>query len=136
MVSPKADKPWFKKKRVIIPGVVVALIAISGIAGAGGSSSDNTDDTSATSSSITSDATDTAGEKPKVEKKPAAKKTAAKPKMTSGQENALAAAENYLSFAPFSRKGMIRQLSSDVADGYSKADATYAADHVDVDYKE
>ncbi|TCI99946.1 hypothetical protein E0W78_05385 [Aeromicrobium sp. IC_218] len=56
--------------------------------------------------------------------------------MTSGQENALAAAENYLEIAPFSRKGLIRQLSSDAGDGYSRKDATYAADHVDVDWKE
>ncbi len=40
------------------------------------------------------------------------------PKMTAGQANALRAAKNYLSFAPFSRKGLIRQLTSDAGDKY------------------
>ena len=56
--------------------------------------------------------------------------------MTSGQANALRAAENYLSFMPFSRKGLIQLLSSDAGDGYSLKDATFAADHVKVNWKE
>ncbi len=58
------------------------------------------------------------------------------PEMTKSQENALEAAENYLSFAPFSKKGLIRQLSSDAGDGYALADARFAANHVDVDWNE
>ena len=46
--------------------------------------------------------------------------------MTAGQENAPRAAENYLSVMPSSRAGLIRQLSSDAADGYSVKDATFA----------
>lgn len=57
------------------------------------------------------------------------------PEMTSGQENALRAAENYLDTMPMSKKGLIRQLSSPAGDGYSRADATFAANHVDADWK-
>lgn len=49
---------------------------------------------------------------------------------TPSQANALRAARNYLEFAPFSRKGLIRQLSSSAGDGYSTADATWAVDHL------
>ena len=43
------------------------------------------------------------------------------------------AAENYLSFAPFSRTGLIGQLEFE---DYSTADATFAVDHVKVDWNE
>jgi hypothetical protein len=56
--------------------------------------------------------------------------------MTRSQENAIRSAENYLDFMPFSRLGLIRQLSSSAGDGYSKADATYAVDHITVNYNE
>ena len=35
---------------------------------------------------------------------------------------------------PFSRAGLIRQLSSSAGDGYPKADATFAANNVDADW--
>ncbi len=54
--------------------------------------------------------------------------------MTSGQENALRAAENYLDFTGMSKQGLIQQLSSSAGDGYSKADATFAANNVDADW--
>ena len=123
------DRPWFKKKRFIIPGVLIALLVIGSAIGGGGSSDDKPSSSAAAESSDATD-TDVKSEAPKPEK------TKAAPKLTSGQENALAAAENYLTVAPFSRKGLIRQLSSDAGDGYSKADATYAAEHVKVNYKE
>ena len=56
--------------------------------------------------------------------------------MTKEQENAVRAAENYLSFMPFSKKGLVKQLSSDYGDGYTKAAAEYAVDHIEVDWKE
>jgi hypothetical protein len=56
--------------------------------------------------------------------------------MTAGQANALKAAQNYLSFTAFSRKGLIHQLSSSAGDGYSVKDATYAAEHVNANWNE
>ena len=60
----------------------------------------------------------------------------AHPDWTSGQQNAVEAAESYLDGQGFSRQGLIGQLSSDVADGFSKADATFAVKHVDVDWNQ
>lgn len=66
--------------------------------------------------------------------KPApAKPALAKPKaptLTSGQENALRAAENYVQIMAMSKAGLIAQLSSPAGDQYSKADATFAANNV------
>lgn len=55
------------------------------------------------------------------------------PKLTAGQENALAQGDNYLSFSAFSRTGLIKQLKFE---GYSTADATYAADNLTVNWNE
>jgi hypothetical protein len=66
---------------------------------------------------------------PKVTHKPA-------PPMTASQVQAIGSAESYLSFTAFSRKGLIRQLSSDAGEGFSVADATFAVDHVKVNWNE
>lgn len=44
-------------------------------------------------------------------------------------------AENYLDIGPFSKEGLIQQLSSSAGNGFSKADATFAANNVEVDWK-
>ena len=51
------------------------------------------------------------------------------------QEQAIKSAKSYLDMSGFSRAGLIQQLSSDAGDGYSKADATFAVDHVNADWK-
>lgn len=55
---------------------------------------------------------------------------------TAGQENARRSAENYLDTMAFSRKGLIGQLSSSAGEGYARADAIYAVDHIDVNWNE
>lgn len=59
--------------------------------------------------------------------------TAASDGATVGQTNALASAEQYLSFMAFSYTGLIEQLEYE---GYSTEEATYAADHCGADWKE
>jgi len=54
--------------------------------------------------------------------------------MTVSQANAIEAAEKYLSMAAFSRSGLIQQLSSKHGEGFPRADAVYAADHLSVDW--
>jgi len=55
---------------------------------------------------------------------------------TAGQKNALESAKQYLETQAFSRKGLIEQLSSKYGEGYSKADATWAVDHLKVNWNE
>ena len=64
------------------------------------------------------------------------KPTKAAPKMTAGQEQAIGKAQDYLSFSAFSRKGLIKQLSSEYGEGFSVADATFAVDHITVNWNE
>ena len=136
----KAQRPWYKKKRILLPLALFAIIGIS-VASSGGGGSNTV--TTADDGAVTETEAPTAKApvvKAPVVKAPVVKapvaKAPAKPAETSGQRNAKEAAENYLSFTAFSRVGLIQQLSSDAGDGYSVADATYGVDAQDVDYKE
>lgn len=53
--------------------------------------------------------------------------------LTVSQEQAIGSAESYLSFAAFSREGLIEQLEFE---GFSNDDATFAVDYLDVDWFE
>lgn len=55
---------------------------------------------------------------------------------TAQQRNAIRSAEQYLMVQAFSRKGLIRQLSSDAGEGYSLNDATVAVDSLTVDWNQ
>jgi hypothetical protein len=66
---------------------------------------------------------------PKVTHKPA-------PPLSVGRQQAIGAAEDYLRVQAFSRAGLIDQLTSQYGEGFALADATYAVDHIDVDWKE
>lgn len=54
-------------------------------------------------------------------------------KRSTAQKNAIKQAESYLRFTAFSRQGLIEQLEYE---GYSNEDATYAVDHIEVDWNE
>jgi len=53
------------------------------------------------------------------------------PKISSGQRNAVRAAQQYIEVMAFSRSGLIDQLEYD---GFSTQDATYAVDNLRVDW--
>lgn len=55
------------------------------------------------------------------------------PTMTREQENALRSADDYISFSSFSKTGLIEQLEYE---GYSKKDATFAVNNLQVNWKE
>ena len=50
--------------------------------------------------------------------------------------NALRSAESYISMKGFSKAGLIDQLSSEYGEGYAKADAKWAVEHLDVNWNE
>ena len=58
------------------------------------------------------------------------------PAETPGQNNARRSAQQYLSTMPFSRVGLINQLSSSAWAGFSLADATYGVDSLNADWNE
>jgi type IV secretory pathway VirB10-like protein len=61
----------------------------------------------------------------------------AAPTYTAAEQNAIQAAQNYLSMdSGFSRAGLIQQLSSKYGSGFTTADATFAVDHIKVDWNQ
>jgi hypothetical protein len=58
------------------------------------------------------------------------------PEETVAEKNARQSAEDYLDTAPFSKAGLIQQLSSSYGEGFKKADAIYAVNHIDVNWNE
>ena len=144
---PPKKKPIFLRWWFVgLAGVVLIGILASAFGGGTDDTVTTANDTPSASSSATeppvsspakapsSKAAET--KKPETNAPETKKAAPAPPKLTKSQEQAIRSAENYLSFAPFSRKGLIRQLSSSAGDGFPKADAVYAVDHIDVDWKE
>ncbi len=126
----KAQRPLWKKKRVIIPALLVGLgIVIAATGGGGGSDTAKTTKNAAI-------ATHAPAVKVPAAKATAAAKAPVKPAETSGQRNAKKAAANYLTVSAFSRAGLTEQLTSSAGDGYSRADATYGVDAQHADWKE
>lgn len=153
------------KRTKIILGGAAALLVIGGISNAVSGAADTSTTPSAASTSASDTGTDVtpapmppisqeqkdandaaknAPAAPPVDKattpppatKPAPKPKPAPPAYTVAQENAIGAAKDYLDMSGFSRAGLIKQLSSSYGDGYSKADATFAVDHLNVDWKQ
>jgi hypothetical protein len=54
---------------------------------------------------------------------------------TGPQQQAIGAAYDYLRVMPFSKAGLIHQLSSRYGDGFSRTTATYAVNHIRVSWK-
>jgi hypothetical protein len=135
-----AKKPrWFARHKILTGIGVLFLIGII-FGGVNGGSSTETASTStdsgSSSSADTSGSDTTAADEPTTEptteqapaKKAPAKKTSA---MSAGQENALQKAKAYLDMSGFSRTGLTKQLKFD---GFSTADASFAADAVHADW--
>lgn len=125
----KKNRPWFKKKRFIIP---IALVVVIGFASSLGGGSDSTD--SPVAESVT-ESTESSGESTQEtdsgsSEEPEEVDTRS---YTASQQNALDSAEGYLSFMPFSRTGLIDQLEFE---GFSNADASFALDELDPDWFE
>lgn len=118
---PQKLKRKSTKTAGIITGSVLSLTVLVGVlVGCGSTSPDE----------ITGPATSPV---PTAPAEPKAPESPAKPEMTRSQEQAVRAAENYIQTMPFSKKGLIEQL---VYEQFSEADATFAVNHIDVDWKE
>ena len=125
---------WAKPWRWVAALAPVALVIII-IAAGGGSSGDTPSATPAPASAPAAAANPPAP--PPAANPPAAPPPAAKaPSETVSQKNARESAESYLDYQAFSRQGLIRQLSSSAGEGFSRADAIYAVNHIDVDWNE
>jgi hypothetical protein len=155
--SARVDRPWFKKKRFVIPAGLAGLIILGSAAGAGGteqpetpvalkgspsaaavrtpSVAATTTPTPTATPSATPSATPTAAAPKPVAPKPVAPKPVAPkpaaPTLSVAQQNAKGTAEDYLDYSGFSKKGLIEQLEFE---GYKAKDITAALATMKVDW--
>ncbi len=137
----KAKKPIYKRWWAI---ALAAVFVIGGMSRAIGDDAKPVAATPAASAPVEEKsepkAKEPVAEAPEAAQAPAPKPkpapAPAKPTLTNSQEQAIGAAEDYLDYMAFSRKGLIHQLSSDAGSGFSKADATFAVDHITVNWNE
>jgi len=118
-------KPWFKKKRFVIPMAIALLIGLANIA----PKSDDT--TGATDTSVSQDqnsSTDLNDTPAVIDPAPVEDPG---PVETVSQENARLSAAGYVESMAFSRTGLIKQL---VFEGFSEEDATYGVDANSIDW--
>jgi hypothetical protein len=147
----KQKKPFWRRTWVLVTaGVIVAFIGIGAASGSSG-----TTDTSAKTGSHTGTSdgdksadtvaddpgtpavTQAADPTPSPTQTPEPTKTAKpKPSYTTSQEQAIGSAKDYLGFSAFSRAGLIQQLSSKYGEGFNKADAIFAVNHIRVNWNE
>lgn len=131
--QPAASEPkkaWFAKKRVIIPAA--ALVAIVGWASVQGKGGETATPAAVVATPAHQDSTVEATQEPAEEVTEEATEEAA-PSLTVSQEQAVRKAEDYIGYTAFSRSGLIKQLKYE---GFSSRDATFGADHIDVDWME
>lgn len=130
-------KPKKKHRGLKILGAGFAILVVIGVASSLGGNSTTPQSTLPNVVKITAAPATTAPAAPEVTTEAPPETTEpAKPSMTKSQEQAVGSAESYLSFTAFSRKGLIRQLSSSAGEGYSVKDATFAVDYLKVDWNE
>ena len=147
---PPVKQSWFARHKVlsVVLGIVLVVVLIccgAGVLGLSGDDSDSTASSETSSQTSTADestedadeADEADEEKPATEEEPAEEEPA-EPEMSTEQANAVRSAENYLEFMPFSKQGLIDQLSSPAGDGYPQEVAVFAVEHIedDVDWKE
>lgn len=120
---PAAPQPAPKKKHTVrnVVLTVLAVIVVGSIIGAVNGTKTTDPNTSVVAGPSSPKPNDSG------------KTSADKPEVTKGQEQALRKAESYLDLSAFSKKGLADQLEYE---GFSKADAEWAVDHVDVDWNE
>lgn len=128
-VQPPRKKPWPARHPVLlvigILGSFFVVLAIAGAALSGGNSSTPTSAPAAANAPATQSATTPA----------AVATTTAAPSMTSGQQQAVESAQNYLNDGQgFSEQGLLDQLTSSAGEGFSKSDAEFAIKHLHPDW--
>jgi len=141
---PSSPRPWFKKKRYVVPGGLLTAFVLIGALGGGGDDASNPSTALEASvsaspspaSPVAPETTAPATEEPTPEPTEAPSAPEAEPGGTVSQLNALRSAESYLEFKGFSKKGLIEQLTSEYGDGFARKDAEWAVDNLDVNWNE
>ena len=108
----KALRPWYQKKRFILPLGLVVILVFSNVLNSG------------SPDQAPAPVVDTNNQSP-IEEQQSTE--------TVNQKNARQKAAEYLDLSAFSRQGLIEQLEYE---GFSKTDAEYGTDAINADWKE
>jgi hypothetical protein len=151
--APSSERPWFKKKRFIVPISLVAVFTVIGSLGGGKEparesaapattaqtqsakpSAPSADEVAAKKEAdrlaaeqkAADDAAKAEADRVAAEQAAAAAAAAEAAKGTVSQQNAYGSAKSYLSFKGFSRAGLLNQLTSEYGEAFPAADAEFA----------
>lgn len=113
----KPARPWYKKKRILIPGIIVLLIIFAAI----GSSGNKSDTASTTTETV------------EVVEESVAPAEPAEPEVPAEYKSALSKAESYSRTMNMSKVGIYNQLTSTI-EQFSPEAAQYAVDNVKADW--
>jgi hypothetical protein len=122
----KALRPWFKKKRFIIPAVLVALIVVISISNAGNKSTDQASTVASTTTAPA--ASDVPAAAPATPAAPAA------PAVPAEFKSALNKAQTYSDTMQMSKAGLYDQLTSQAGEQFTAEAGQYAVDNVKADW--
>lgn len=162
--EPRAPRPWYKKKRFVIPGACLLLIIFVGALGSGTGSDPRTpvggtaatqgaeqegektaeeiaaekeaaDKAEAEAAAAQAEAERLAEEQRVADEAAAAQAQAAEAARvgTLSQQNAYSQASTYLGNLPFSREGLLDQLTSEYGGQFAPADAEFAIARLEVE---
>lgn len=147
----KPPRAWYRKKRVIIPAAGLALlIGIGASQGGRGGAAPAAAPVAASSAPASATPTQPATTPAEPSDSPSPDETASSaeddsedlgedeaeaedPGYTVSQQQAIDKANQYLDYTAFSKSGLAKQLKFE---GFSKADAAFAVEHIDVDWNE
>lgn len=152
--GPIGERPWYKKKRFLLPIGTVVVFGVLGSLGGGDEPAMEAAAPTPTASAVQAptpegpsaeevaaeaeaarlaaeqkaaeEAAEAEAERVAAEEAAAAAAAAEAAKGTMSQQNAYASAERYLNFKAFSRNGLLDQLTSEYGDGFPAEDAEFA----------
>ena len=128
--QPPPRKPWIVRHKVLSGLIAVGAIAIIAVAASSSNkpSTPAADSTTAASTPASPAAAPSSAAASSAPSTPAAPTS---PSMTAAQQQAVDAAEGYLSDGQgFSKRGLLGQLTSSAGDGFSNSDAEFAINHL------
>lgn len=119
-------------KLVQRPALAIGAVCLGLVLGACGSSGGHGDHAAPSSTATAASRAPVDANRGTV--RPSITPTTHKPTETVSQHAAVQSAKSYLEMGGFSKAGLIDQLDSTAGAGFSKADATYAVNHVTVNW--
>jgi hypothetical protein len=136
--APVKQGSWFGRHKVLTAlGAIVLVVIVASAAAAGGGGKKTPVAVGGTSSTAPSTVPSTPSSAPSTAPSvaPSVAPTPTAPAGTVSELSALQAGQGYLDMGSgFSRAGLIDQLDSAAGNGFPKADATWAVDHLKVDW--